>query len=381
VTRNSDFKRLVRQRMAETGETYTVARSHFAQPPTAATPKRAAGQTIAAFRKKVYQRARTEDLAQHLTDRYGVNVSGTTELDLGVYRVDLSGEPSWVARVFPATRSFDAASGDAEILAFLEEHGFPAERLAAAEPISDLARQPVLVTKWIDGTNQRSGKRNDLIQSLGALLGRLHALPPMNGACGRPAGSWHHLSVNGGGRRNDIEIIVSLLQDKHARATHDDLPLIDDLSVELASFDDLSDLPTTLTHPDPCRANLIAADGGDGVLVDWTGAGRGPRVASFASLIWSLTSFAHIDEAVGAYRNHSSLEAGELDRLEAALVGFPTVLLCWQLLFRKMPVRDVLHTITTQRERANRIADHVRAAWAAPTPTEVVPVGEQDPLF
>jgi Ser/Thr protein kinase RdoA (MazF antagonist) len=207
-------------------------------------------------------------------------------------------------------------------------------------------------------------------------------LPPGGGACVRPAGSWHHLSVNGGSRRDDVEILIALVRDKQTRTPRDERPLLDELCAELASLDELEDLPMTLTHPDPCRANLVADDAGDGVLVDWTGAGRGPRVGSFAALVWSLTSFAHIDAAVAGYREHSSLDDRELGRLEGALVGFPAVLLAWGLLFREqLSVGDVLHTMSTQRERAARIADHVRSAWTAPVHAEAAPVGRQESLF
>src|SRR6202042_3996138 len=41
----------------------------------------------------------------HLQGRYGIEVAAVSELDVGVFRVDRRGEPSWVARVFPAARA------------------------------------------------------------------------------------------------------------------------------------------------------------------------------------------------------------------------------------------------------------------------------------
>jgi thiamine kinase-like enzyme len=47
----------------------------------------------------------------------------------------------------------------------------------------------------------------------------------------------------------------------------------------------VADLPQALVHPDPCGANAIVTSAGRPVLVDWTGAGPGPRVLSLAGLL------------------------------------------------------------------------------------------------
>src|SRR5438874_260960 len=175
--------------MAETGESYTVARTHFDAPPkkTTATAK---SMTVAAFKKQTYGRQRVDDLAGHLEKHYDIRVSQMTELDVGVYRVDRTGEPSWIARLFPAARSVDSAQGDAEVLNHLEQQGFPAERAAHTEPVSVFAGQPVLVTSYVEGSNRRNGATESMMKSLGSMLGRLHALPDGPDACARPAGSW-----------------------------------------------------------------------------------------------------------------------------------------------------------------------------------------------
>jgi hypothetical protein len=54
---------------------------------------------------RIAARTGAELLASHLAERYGIDVAGLTELDLGVYRVDRRDGPAWAARLFPATSS------------------------------------------------------------------------------------------------------------------------------------------------------------------------------------------------------------------------------------------------------------------------------------
>ena len=234
--------------------------------------------------------------------------------------------------------------------------------------MSTLAGQSVLVTRYVPGSNRRQDASDETMLSLGTMLARLHSLADGAGACARPAGSWHHLSVNGGGRRSDVEILLMLLRDAETRLADDERPPLRELRRELEKLDDLEDLPQALTHPDPCGANLVAVDGDEGVLVDWTGAGRGPRVAGFAILIGSVTALALVDAAVAGYRRHASLEVGELERLEAALICFPLILDCWTLLFQGESPSTVLKLLAMRRQRAKALADRARSAFAAPGP-------------
>ncbi len=383
MTGSRDFKRLVRKRMAETGESYTVALSHFDAPPKKAAGKTAsAPTTVAAFKKQVFERSRTKELAAHLEARYGVRVSQTTKLDVGVFRVDLSGEPSWVARIFAGARSVDAVNGDAEILGYLEQAMFPAERLAHDEPVSMLGPQPVLVTEYVSGTNRRHDASEETMHSLGTMLGRLHALPEGGpGACARNAGSWHHLSVEGGSRRSHVETLLMLFRDAETRLSADERPLLDELRYELEQSDDLDDLPQALIHPDPCGANLIAVDADDGVLVDWTGAGRGSRLGAFANLVGSVPTLALVDAAVAGYRRHVSLEDRELDRLERTIPDFWLAIDSFSFLFQGVPLAMVMQHLTINRQRATAIAERARSAFAAPRTLEVEDREQQATLF
>jgi hypothetical protein len=77
-----------------------------------------AGKTeeTSGFIERMYSRSGTESLPSHLEGRYGIQVAGLTELDLGVFRVDRHDGPSWLARVFPAVRPIEEAKGDAAML-------------------------------------------------------------------------------------------------------------------------------------------------------------------------------------------------------------------------------------------------------------------------
>ena len=50
--------------------------------------------------------------------------------------------------------------------------------------------------------------------------------------------------------------------------------------------DDATGLPEAFVHPDPVPKNAVFTSGGP-VLVDWAGAGRGPRLASLALVLRS----------------------------------------------------------------------------------------------
>ena len=66
------------------------------------------------------------------------------------------------------------------------------------------------------------------------------------------------------------------------------------------------------------------------VAIQWKAAGRGPRLADFAYLMWGTwLDEGWIDAAVGAYRRHVALTDDELDRLEAVMYLRPLYLLCF----------------------------------------------------
>jgi aminoglycoside phosphotransferase len=121
--------------------------------------------------------------------------------------------PAWAARVFPAVRAESAAAGDAEILRFADRHGFGAEQVATAGPLSVLDGRPVLVTGLVPGVPRAERavviRDHGGLRRLGELLGELHTLPAAAGPAARPGGAWHHLAD--GGPAEEIRAIQALL--------------------------------------------------------------------------------------------------------------------------------------------------------------------------
>src|SRR6202007_1454055 len=79
---------------------------------------------------------------------------------------------------------------------------------------------------------------------------------------------------------------------------------------------------------DPVRNNVIVTADGP-VLVDWTGAGRGPRLASLAALLHSAGPD-HAGDVLEGYRRHTNLTGEELDRLVGGPGVRPLWLAAWQ---------------------------------------------------
>ena len=287
-------------------------------------------------------------------------------MDLGVYRVDRADGPAWVARVFPAERAESAAAGDAEILRFLEQHDFASERVAAPEPISVMLGQPVLVTEYVPPVprHERAAtiREHGGLRRLGEMLGQLHALPASGGALARPGGAWHHLTD--GLPRDEIAAAQALLADCQDRVTLADREHYETLRRELADADGGAGLPQALIHPDFVLANVIASAERGPVLVDWTGAGQGPRAWSLAFLLLAegARNPPRADLVVAGYRRHLSLEPEERRRLPAMMPVRPAVLAAWSFCLGRSSLAEAARTAAEARATAEVVGPRVVAA-------------------
>jgi Ser/Thr protein kinase RdoA (MazF antagonist) len=297
----------------------------------------------------------------HLQERYGIEVAGVVGLDAGVFRVDRRDGPSWVARVFPADRAVADVGAEAELLGALERGRFPAERCAHEQPVSGWGEQTVLVTRFVvPAAPLKPGRAAAL---LGAMLGALHSRP---GTYLRSGGAWHHLSFTGG-PREEIAAAGELLDDTIDRVPARQLAMFDRLREAVERADDCDDLPHALVHPDFVPANAIPTPDERLVIVDWTGAGRGPRLWSLGFFLWAAGA-RHprlIELAVSRYRKRISLEPEELARLEGAVNGRPLMLACWAFCHGRLSLAETIERVNANRELANRIAAHARQAFAA----------------
>ncbi|MGO9973647.1 MAG: phosphotransferase enzyme family protein [Solirubrobacteraceae bacterium] len=301
-------------------------------------------------------------LERHLQDRYGIDVSAITALDLAVWRVERRDGPSWVARAFPGAYPLTVLQGDAAILRALERAEFPAERCASTDPVSTLDGQPVLVTEYVTpGPPMKPGRPAAI---LGALLGRLHNHP---GANLRAGGGWHHLAP-GGTPRDELAAARARVEDALPRVGVRELPLYHRLRDMIEEADDCDDLPHAFVHPDFAPANAIPTPDDRLVIVDWAGAGRGPRLPSLGFLLWAAGARSPklIDVVVSRYARQITLEPDELARLSSAIHLRPLTLECWSLWAGRRALADAVARIEDAHRLADRIAETARQAY---TPT------------
>jgi Ser/Thr protein kinase RdoA (MazF antagonist) len=306
-------------------------------------------------------------LRSHLEATYAIQVETMTDLDLGVWRVGRGDGPDWVARWFPARRPAEAVAGDAEILRYLAAHDFPAERCAVAEPVSALDGRPVLVTTWADPVPRH--QRREAIRAagglgrLGALLGRLHALPPGEGALARPGGGWHHLAD--GRPAAELAAAARMLADAARVIPADQRAAYAALGGEVGALDAGDGLPEALTHPDFVLANVVATTDAM-VLVDWAGAGRGPRLWSLAFLLYAegAKDPRRVDVVLAGYRRHVALTGEELDRLAGLIQARPLVLAAWAVCTGRTAPGEAVASAVETKALAETIVARARKALA-----------------
>ena len=312
------------------------------------------------------QRSQSQRLQSHLEADFGIEVAGLSELDAGVWRVDRHDGPSWVARLFPATRPMEAVAGDAEVLRWLADHDFPAERCATPQSVSVLEGRGLLVTEYVQAV---AGDRREAIRDLGglrrlgALLGRLHTLPEGPGAVTREGGAWHHLAE--GGPHAEISAALKQLDDAEGLVPAGQRRVYEELRGEIASLDDGQGLPAALIHPDFVLPNVVASPDRGLVLVDWAGAGRGPRLWSLAFLLLAegAKDPRRIDRVVDGYRQYVDLEADELSRLAAVARARPVIFASWAFCMGRTKVGDAARQAAGARDLAEAVAARARRAF------------------
>jgi Ser/Thr protein kinase RdoA (MazF antagonist) len=298
--------------------------------------------------------AHADRLPMHLQSTYDIRVERLTQLDTGVFRVDQPNGQSWVARVFPSTRPIDQVTGDATILRSLERTGFPAERCAHPEPVSTHDGRGVLVTEFVAGT--RPDRRHHPFAVLGALLGRLHT---RSGDTARPGGAWHHLSD--GTPRDEIAATLALLAQGRHRVSGADLARYDLVRDRVEQADDCADLPHAFVHPDFVPENAIATSDDRLVVVDWAGAGRGPRIWSLGFLLLAAggRDLRLVDGVITRYRRHVQLTPAELARLAGAIRARMLMIDSWSLAMGRKPLATVVKDMAAVERMANTIAERI----------------------
>ena len=305
-----------------------------------------------------------EELRSHLAERYGFRAHTLYTLDQDVVLMRRDDGPSWVARIFPEERPLAAVQGDAEILAWLEHEGYPAERCADPEPVSVLDGRAVLVTAAVPAV-PRSGRRSAVkdaggIRRLGEMLGELAQLAPPPGAPCRQGGAWHH--ATDGHPAAEIARAREWLAEAQAEAPARELGRFDALYEELESLDNGEGLPEAFIHPDFVLANVVATAEPGMVLVDWAGAGVGPRAWALAFLLWAEAAKdpRRAALALAGYRRQVNLELEELDRLAGMLRARPLIFSLWRLRYRDITAAAAVEDAMESRRLADVLAARLR---------------------
>jgi Ser/Thr protein kinase RdoA (MazF antagonist) len=326
------------------------------------------GEALAEARLRMAPRPDPDRIAAHLRDSFGIEVSGLRQMDLGVFHVRRADGPDWVARVFPPIRPYSATAGDAEILQALAEQGFASERAAVPDPISVLDGHSVLVTEFAAGVAgpERRAVISQLggMRRLGDLLGQLHAMPRADvGALGRPGGAWHTLVD--GSPQDELSAIRDLLEDRAEIAPASERAACDALRREVDGLDAGAGLPEALLHPDFAVPNVVAVPEQGMVLIDWTGAGRGPRAWSLAWFLYTgaARNVLRVDLIAAGYQQHIRLEQEELERLEPMIRARPVVLTAWSYSLGRLPAAEAAQRVAEAREIAAGAAARAREVF------------------
>jgi Ser/Thr protein kinase RdoA (MazF antagonist) len=240
--------------------------------------------------ERMYKREGVDTLAAHLQSTHGIAVTKVSQLDVGVFRIDRSdkGAPL-VARLFSAARSHAAVQADLAVLQYLAEIDFPAERPLPGGALSNHEGQALLLTEFVKEVPKTKRPPYPIVR-LGAMIGRLHGLPVPAGA-DRPAGALHHFAE--GTMTDELQAVAGWLDSIRASVPGGSGDALDAIRAAVDAADGGDGLPEAFVHPDPVPKNAIFT--GDGpVLVDWTSAGRGPRLASMTLVLrsgWAAVPF------------------------------------------------------------------------------------------
>lgn len=320
MTKHGSFKKVVRRHAQDTDQRYTEALSDL--------------EGVGA---RMFHEPAAERLLAHLRGHYGIDAVAVTKASRHndhVFRIDRRDGDPWIARVFPPARPQANVEGDATILRFLERHDYPAERLAADDAVSALDGSSVLVTRFVAGRLLPSpavgSEGGEKFAIMGDLLGRLHALPSEE-CVSRPGGASGEDPSREGSPHQDLLAALAFLDAVDTKVPAAARERFDQLRDQVRSADDGQGLPEALLHGNLLHApdHVIVGEQGP-VAIQWKAAGRGPRLADFAYLMWGTWLNAEwIDAAVGAYRRHVELTDEELDRLEAVMYVRPLYLVCF----------------------------------------------------
>jgi Ser/Thr protein kinase RdoA (MazF antagonist) len=328
MTKDGRFKKVVRRHAEETGQRYTQALTNLEE-----------------LQTRMFHQPAGERLVAHLRDRYGIDAVAATKTSQHhdhVFRIDRRDGDPWIARAFSPARPRAGAEGDAAILRFLERHDYPAERLAADDAVTVCDDSAVLVTRFIPGGPLPMAvghEGSEKFAIMGDLLGRLHTLA-FDESVSRPGGASGDDPSREGSPRQDLMAALAFLDVVDTKVAPAERERFERLRDLVRSTDDGHGLPEALLHGNLLHApDHVIVSGHGPVAINWKAAGRGPRLADFAWLMWGTWGKDDwINLAVGAYRRHVELTDEEFERLESVMHIRPLYLGCFS--YRRDLVND-----------------------------------------
>src|SRR5581483_7561486 len=180
-----------------------------------------------------------------------------------IYRVEQANGERWVLRLSPFTSNDRTLLELANLLTFLENQNYPAERIiqtAEHTAVGTAAGWRFLMTTFLKGV--RLDYTPSTLALLGAMLGRLHSLKtstsiPLPKAGMLPAQELTYA-------RQQLVSVASLVPKQL-------ISRYEQLEKALSSIDYCEDLPTVLIHNDCHPANALLMAQGQVTLLDWEG--------------------------------------------------------------------------------------------------------------
>ncbi|MGH8889147.1 MAG: phosphotransferase [Acidothermaceae bacterium] len=313
------------------------------------------GSVFDAVLERMYDRDDVDTLSSHLEAACGIAVGKVSQLDIGVFRIDRSdGAPPLVARLFSAARPYAAAVGDLEVLRYLAEIAFPAERAVDDAAITSHNGQALLLTRFVKEAPKAKRPPYPIVR-LGAMIGRLHGLP-VPAAADRPSGALHHFAD--GTMDDELRAVTGWLDSIQGRVPDGSRRAFDTIRTALKAADGGAGLPEGFVHPDPVPKNAIfTADGP--VLIDWTSAGRGPRLPSMAMVLksrWAAVPF------MKGYSRVATLTNEERDRLPGLLFSRQLTDLAFRVCRNPTTAGGAAKRLTALRRESEAKAREILAA-------------------
>jgi Ser/Thr protein kinase RdoA (MazF antagonist) len=284
--------------------------------------------------------------AQILQDVYQAGAMQLARLAHGtkdVFHVQRASAPDWIMRIYPVTDrapSRDRVRALAQLLVFLEQQQYPAERVVRTIDgalTTRIGAWHVLVTTYLgsplhvwqpastggtDPSHMQAGTAKhhpQLLFRIGALLGRLHALDTTGPdaelirAPGLQAAS--ELAWASGQLGQLQARVPAHLQEEYARLTR--------RMQQIRPFDTC---PQTIIHGDGHLGNVVITPTSEYVFIDWEAAGRGAAVTDLGQLLSSSVEpsddalhRAGIQAIIDGYCAHRRVSQIERDLLPDAL--------------------------------------------------------------